>query len=190
MKRMRVMAVVLLAAAGLDPWQVGAESLPQVVPPGFAQFPLTDIKGGLIAPAGWHLVKVQKGPVLVYQLSPEKLSEGEALETGVTLNVHRDIPRTHGRPPSLVAVECLTALARKHKDVMISQNVAGPLTINRAVLSDLGSPEEMRVQAVFISNDRTGTLYTLVIETPARLWEKHRAALDTLTGTIVLDDEI
>lgn len=189
MKRVRSLAVWVVAALLATAFPAVSDAPLAVVPPGFAKFSLTDIKAALVAPANWNLRTSQRGAVQVFELGPLDAS-GAPTETRITVNVHRDVPRACGLPPSVVASEALVTLGRKHGDVDISQNSAGVLSVNRAILSDPGAPEELRMQVLFIANDRTGTLYTLVYETPARLWEQNRRAMDTLMANLIFDDEI
>jgi hypothetical protein len=161
----------LCGAAPAPATRPAAGQLP-AAPDGFAWQSLPEVRASVLRPTGWHVKTEGDAGTQAYFISKESIESGGKFETGLTINVIRDITHRRGIKPSEFARKWREALAGSGQvDVEKTWEAqADPFqTFAGRYLTKTASPA--RMQALLIANDRTGTLYQINFEAPATRWD-------------------
>lgn len=159
-------------------------------PEGYQWEQCPDIGGALLRPDRWHFKRYAEGDRLAYFITPEAWSPPAAFEVGLTFNVIWDVPEKKGISPSQMATN-LVENALRHADVESSwAHELGPFKSHGVIYVQREEGlEDIRVHALTIGNDKTGTAYVLLFEAPVSEWDEYWNAIEPSVEKLLIDDE-
>lgn len=176
---------ILAAAGGID------LNLP-APPAGFTWQRAPEIKGVFLKPEGWHFDTQIKGDTHAYFISREPNMPPDGFDTGLTINVNRDVPTKTGMMPSQFAAAYIDSGAAEF-DVIgeTFSSSRGTYIVHGGLfrMADAGEGE-FNAHMVAMANDSTGTVYLIIFEGPAENWDATWQIGETMLRNIALNDSI
>jgi tetratricopeptide (TPR) repeat protein len=156
----------------------GQAALP-AVPEGYSWERARAARAVFLRPKGWHFKSAEKQDTLAYFITKELIPPDAKLgtvqfETGISINVLRQVPQSTGRRPSEYARSYIEEVRKspKHETVRTFQPRGGPLAGFGIEIREKAGDRPLRMHHVLFANDSTGTLYLVIFETPAASWDK------------------
>ena len=180
---------ILLVATLAVPCPAFAEEQP-TAPAGFSWVKAKPMKGVFLLPNGWHFREEEQGDTSACFITKEKISSPSGVfTTGVSINLIRGLPRKAKMLPSQYAQRYLQVVETKYKALQKTRNKMGPFDhfgIEFISLDPSGPPIHM--WHILIANDRTGSVYHAVLESPETQWEENWPALQKISTMLGVDD--
>jgi tetratricopeptide (TPR) repeat protein len=156
----------------------GQAALP-AAPNGYSWERARGARGTFLRPKGWHFKSVEKDGTLAYFITKEAIPPDAKpgtvqFETGISINVLRQVPQTTGQRPSEYARGYLEEVRKSPQNEIVStfQPRAGPLAGFGIEFREKAGDRPLRMRHVLFANDSTCTLYLVIVETPAATWDK------------------
>ena len=165
------------------------ETLPPA-PAGFAWQHFTPIKSALLKPDGWFYKESTNANTQGFFISREDIDKVGAFKTGLTLDCIRDVPKKVNVLPSLYAAEIANAAASKYTLLEKSSSEQGPFKAIRFLyVSSPTNQESVTIYHLMIANDKTGTLFIAIFESPTNEWKEAWKKGEVILKKMLLDDE-
>lgn len=186
----RLRLLLLLAATFLLAGHLAAEP-PPPAPEGFAWVSCKPMQGTFLKPRGWHVLEEEKGGTLACFITREKIVPPGGFDTGVTINLIKDVPAKTNLRPSDYAARYIQVLEQKYallKKVGSTRGAFDHLAVE--FISQDGGAAPIHMWHILVANNRTGSLHLVVAEAPASLWAEQGPTLETIVSTLGLDDAI
>ncbi len=141
-------------------------------PAGFTWQRVPEIKGAFLKPTGWHFDTQHEGGDDAYFLSLEPNTSPDGFDTGMTVNVTRNVPGKTGMAPSQYAAAFIEAGASEFEVIGETfSNARGPYVSHGGLFRATDPIKgDFNSQMVAIANDSTGTVYFVIFEAPAKNW--------------------
>ena len=162
---MMLLAGLLLQAADL---------LPEP-PKGFAWRQMPFIKASLLMPDDWFFsfIPDNREERYIYHITRENIEQKGVYVTGMDFRVMRGVPaKTKGRLPSEYSASAVGETEKKVKFTKKWEETKGLFKeIGFMYVDSSDEKESITVYRLYISNDRTGTVYVLTFEGPTRGWD-------------------
>ena len=161
-------------------------------PSGFSWKYCEDIKGAFLFPEGWYWKQVNAGEQFSYFITKESIEENGVYETGLSIVVLPDITTSKKMKPSQYALE-FVKIAMKEKECLDQwQNDLGPFRGYGCLLRDVqdDGSDPIITHNLLIANDKTGTLYLVLFESPEVSWEKEWKIGEVILARLYIDDTI
>ncbi|MBN8248777.1 MAG: hypothetical protein J0L84_15215 [Verrucomicrobia bacterium] len=150
-------------------------------PAGFAWTRLPEIRADLLKPSGWTLDHQRKGGSETYRLAAPKKAGSPA--AALDINWVADVPGLAGMVPSKYAAGLVATASESHKILERESGTIGSLASVAFRFADSGPGRDgLMVRYQLVANDRTGSLYILAFEAPAREWTN-----SWKTGAVMMD---
>ena len=162
---------------------------PAPPPDGFSWKRIEEVHASFLMPDGWHFKAEANGGTLAFFFTPEKLKKGDIFDTGLTINVFRNL---EGKDAVAYAEAFVAEAARQHEALDGWKLDAGVLHGFGVVTRQLGKPGEVAhlISYHVIGNARTNTLYILWFESPEPTWEAQWKGGKRMLTQFMLDDEV
>src|SRR5580765_4738433 len=146
---------------------LGAEDKLSPAPSGYSWQNLASIKSYVLKPNGWFFKETKKGNTEGFLVSKENIDKSGGAKTSLTLNCIHDLPKKALKSPSAYSAEFADAAAAKYKLVERTTSSQGPFKAVRFRYVDApAGKESMTVLNLLIANDKTGTLFLILFESP------------------------
>jgi hypothetical protein len=148
------------------------DSLPST-PSGYSWQRLPSGKSALLKPDGWYFKQGWKGQADAVVLAREDIDKTGAYKTGLTLSCMRQIPKRTGQLPSAYAQSLVEAAAANHKLLERSKSAQGPFrSVRFRFVETSASKESTTVCYLLVANDKTGSLFLIIFESPTAEWNQ------------------
>lgn len=165
-----------------------ATDLPEA-PPGFSWLLVPEANASFLRPDGWFLKRQgDAGTTALFITATEIGEAGNRFETGLTVNIIRDIPGKKGVTPLQFALGLREVARGKATFLHENDAVAGKLRFASFVYAD--AEAGVTIANSLVANDTTGTLTWMIFESPTKEWESRLNEVGVITQMFVLDDEI
>ena len=161
-------------------------------PSGYSWVSCNEIKGAFLMPQGWHFKKGSQGDTLGYFITKENIDEKGEFFTGLSVNVIPNIPQKKGISPSDYA-DTYIKTASDEREIFKKPwaSTMGPFQGYGVVLVNRDSQKgDYITHNLAIANDRTGTLYLLTFESPAKAWDSSWSIGKPMLQRFLIDDTI
>ena len=169
------------------------EDLP-VPPKGYTWVQAAEINAALLQPDGWHFKSTEKDGTLAYfitnqPIQPDAQPGTIQFETGVSINVTRQLPKVKGMKPSAFARQYIKLLMDRAEYVVESTRSprGGPFIGFGVVLRENGGENPIRVDHLAVGNDETGTLYVIIFESPLKNWDQEWPVAENVLKYLMLN---
>lgn len=183
----RLIVITTLALGGT---MLHAEPPPQA-PKGFSWTNCTPMKGRFLKPDGWYFLEEVKGGTIACYITKEKINPPAGFQTGVSINLIKEVQKKTSLSPSDYAKRYLAAIEGKYAIIKRVGSSRGPFTHFAAeFISTDGTNEPIRMWHILIANDRTGSLHLAVAESPANAWAQNWPTLEVVVSMLGVDDEV
>ncbi|NWJ41261.1 MAG: hypothetical protein HXX12_09850 [Geothrix sp.] len=181
---------VLILVALLAPRAAIAEEQPPA-PAGFSWVKAKPMKGVFLLPEGWHFLEEQKGDISACFITKEKITPpGGAFHTGVSINLIRGLPQKAKLLSSQYAQRYLQVVAAKYKPIKTVSRKLGPFDhFGIEFISTDPAAPPIHMWHILIANDRTGSVYMAVVESPEAEWAENWPILEKISAMMGVDDE-
>lgn len=139
-------------------------------------------------PAGWYFKQVVKEGTYSCFITREKIdgSKGRFF-TGLTVFVIKDIPKIKKMSPSQYAQKYIEQVEKSGKKMLKKwSTVMGPFKGYGCLYSDGVNT----VHNLLIANDKTGTVYIVLFESPEKEWKNAWKIGEPILKKLLIDDEI
>ena len=124
-------------------------------------------------------------------MSVEDVTAAGEYRTGVGVNLVRKIPERHGTSPSEYARRLIAGFAAKNEVVEQKAFTEGPFKTQRLEFRNHSDPAAVtHLVATAAANDKTGSVYFMMFESPEASWEKAFAVAKPILTMMALDDEM
>jgi len=189
-----VWLVPLLTLALAAPPQAGGfdQELPRL-PKGYSWIPILGEKAALVRPEGWYVKEERKGTTQAFFVTREDIAKKGSYRTGLSLNVVRRVAETAGVAPSVFARQMLERIASR-SDVSRQdgwEEEQGPFVVRAARFLMSGKDHDRIIAHYFLlANDRTGTLFVYVFESPTEEWDAAWRHGAVMMENLVVDDTL
>ena len=170
---------------------IQAQKLPTVN--GYKWNKCPSIKGAFLCPNDWHFKKSTKNGQTAFFITKEKIkNEKTRFETGISIFVLKEIPKTKKMKPSKFMESYIKEAKRKHKLFEEKDVNMGPFIGKNFKYEerDKTTKKDYKFFNLLISNDKTGTLYLVIFESPKKEWDKAYAKADKVLKMLYIDDTI
>jgi len=160
-------------------------------PSGYTWQRLPTIKGALMKPDGWFFKSDKKGLTEGFFITMEDIDKSGSFQTGLTLNCVHDVPKTTGHIPSVYAKSLADAAAAKFELKDRSDLVQGPFRgVKFQYVSAPKDKESVTIYQLLIANDKTGTLYMVMLESPTKTWDQTWKTGEVILKKMLIDEGI
>ncbi len=170
------------------------------IPNGFTWKDLTAIQGKIPMPTDWFSKERVDGKVRSYFLTREPITSDSPegfFTTGLSMYIAPRVNQDFNRPPSEVAKRFVTKQKEMTPVSDYEIKLDGKLvvcrrnfTIGRKFLVGGRIIEPMNVYAEATGNDHTGTLFTMIFESPIEKWPEDKEIGCVMINNRVLSQEI
>lgn len=160
-----------------------AEELPPP-PGGFSWKRIESIKAAFLVPAGWHFFEETQGEIRGIFITKEKIRGGSQFSTGLTINVQKVQGSASER-----AMKAIAQLARLGTYDDLRESEHGAMKLYGAHVHVTADPPAFTEEVLAIGNDKTGTLYILIFESPDSSWDEAWKIGQVILDRFLLDDE-
>ena len=179
MNRTCSLCLIVLAATACR----SDEKLPEP-PKGFTWKKIDEIKASVLMPAGWHYRLDKQGKTIGAFITREKIEDGKAFKTGLSINVLRDQKDPSPEKLAKALVENLGKMGKIEDAFKVSlgkfRGSGGRLTV----------PERnVTGQFLVIANPATNTLYIIHFESPEKEWPEAWKVGKVIMDRLALDDD-
>ncbi len=168
MKKLFIFFAAILAVS-----LFATELLPEA-PKGFSWKQMPFIKAQILMPDEWFFsfVPDNKEDKYIYYISKENIEQKGFYETGFNMRVVRGVPsKTKGQLPSEYSASAVADTEKKVSFVKKWENAKGIFKEIGFIYNDAPEGKEsITVHRLYISNDKTGTVYVLTFEGPTKGW--------------------
>ncbi|MES0489757.1 MAG: hypothetical protein ABUK01_07195 [Leptospirales bacterium] len=159
-------------------------------PEGFTWESASEIQGALLKPDGWHFKKGKSKNSILYFITKEKFKKAPVYKTGFSLKMTPDIPELYKMKPTEYAAK---VRENSSKNLVIEKTwdqKAGSLMLYG--FQYLGYKNEIPIRAfvIFLANDKTGTIFRIMFESPEKDWDETWKKGETIINNMILDDEV
>jgi len=159
-------------------------------PNGYQWVSFPEVKAHFLKPDSWHFHKETKGKKYAAFISKEKIEGGSWYETGMSVNVIRNLANKQG----LSAYDYSLAMREESRKVVKVDkewgSQSGPFQSVGYAYTHKSTGITFRCNNILISNTETGTLYIFIFEAPAAEWEEAWKIGEPIIQRLGLDDEI
>jgi tetratricopeptide (TPR) repeat protein len=166
-------------------------------PQGFVWQQMGRSRAFVLRPEAWHFTAVEQGDTVAYFITKQPIPAGakpgsRQFETGLTMNVLRGLTQAQGIAPSAYARAYVEEVARS-PDYRIENKVHdhGDLYISSFIQfsaeSDIG---RLRQAHHLTGNDKTGTLYLIIFESPERFWDDDGPLAEVILANLMLHPDV
>src|SRR5579872_2736414 len=161
----------------------GDEKLPEP-PKGFTWKKIDEIKASVLMPDGWHYRLDKQGKTIGAFVTREKIEDGKAFKTGLSVNVLRDQKDPTPEKLAKTLVENLGKMGKIEDAFKVSvgkfRGSGGRLTV----------PERnVTMQFLLLANPATNTLYIIQFESPEKEWQEAWKVGKVIMDRLALDDD-
>ena len=178
MKKSLILLFILVA-------QLSALELPSP-PTGFSWQECNEIKGAFLKPQNWHFKKVIKESSMAYFITKENIDKAGMFETGMSLNVIKNIDKKMNMTPTMYAVEFAKAAKNQHTFLDTWSRNMGPFKS----IGFVYKKDDFIFHKLLISNDKTGTLYLFIFEAHSKNWDQARILGNEMLKKLFIDDSV
>ena len=181
------LAALGLAIALLCPAPARPETKLPAPPEGLSWKRIEEVKATFLLPDGWHFKAEASGGTLAYFFTPGKLRKGDVFDTGLTINVFRNLKDKN----AVAYAEAFVAEAARQHEALDGWKLDAGLLQGFGVVTQVVKPEEPphRMAYHLIGNSRTNTLYLLWFESPEATWDAQWKHGQRMLTQFMLDDE-
>jgi hypothetical protein len=185
----RLLMTVLLVVAIVPKAAFG--QAPPPAPEGYSWVYAKPMKGIFLLPKGWNFLEEKKGDTEACFITKEKISGTQGFQTGVSINLLKDLPGKMKISPSKYAKLYVETTSKKYGSIRTIDRVVGPFT-HCAVefLSTDESGKSIHMWHIIMANDKTGSAYVISAESPERVWRENWPLIDKITQMLGVDDAI
>jgi len=155
-------------------------------PDGYSWQEIPEIKAAFLKPTGWHFKRESKKGTLAYFITKEDIDKVGRFDTGLTINVIREMK---GRS----AVE----YAKSFIDRLTSDKRGEQWTRTSAPLVQFGCRYKAadargmaKVHTLMVANQKTNTLYLFIFESPESEVDSTGKTGERIMDMLAIDDEI
>jgi hypothetical protein len=120
-------------------------------------------------PPGWF-IRVEQGKAVF--ITKEDIAVKKHFETGLSVNVIKDVPQRTSKKPSEYALGLITQLTQIHKNCGIEESSSGALKSFSCILKAKPLGNFIVQFTMAIGNDRTGTVFSVIFESPEAEWDE------------------
>jgi hypothetical protein len=164
---------------------------PPAAPDGFTWTTCKAMKGVFLLPNGWNFREEQNGDTSACFITKEKITASAGFDTGISINLVKDLPRKAKLKPSDYAQRYLAAVEGKYQAIKKVSSSKGPFEhYGIEFISTNGSNPPIHMWHILIANDRTGSLHMIVAESPNELWPQNWPVLETVVSMLGVDDTV
>ena len=150
------------------------EVLPEA-PKGFLWKQLPFIKAQFLMPNDWNFnfVPENKDERYIYYITKENINQKGYYQTGMNIRVIRNVPtKLKGQLPSEYSANIVAETAKKVKFTKKWDEQKGIFKESGYIyVDDSDNKNSITVYRLYISNDKTGTVYILTFEGPTKEWD-------------------
>lgn len=164
-----------------------APNLP-AAPDGYSWERLDQIHASFLLPANWHVKSEANAGTLAYFLTAEKIKKGGRFETGLTINVIRNLK---GKD-AVAYARAYADEAAKRFEVMRRWDLDVGAFHGHGVITRQPSHDEVPslvIAYLVVGNERTNTLYLMWFESRESTWEAAWTKGEKMLQGFSLDDE-
>jgi hypothetical protein len=140
-------------------------------------------------PPGWF-IRVEQGKAVF--ITKEDIGVKKLFETGLSVNVIKDVPKRMSKKPSEYALALITQLTQTHKNYGIEESSSGALKSFSCIFKAKPPkpPGDFIVQyAMATGNDRTGTVFLVTFESPEAEWDEAWKIGQALLKSLTFDEK-
>jgi hypothetical protein len=194
MKRLLVLVAVFsmtLFGYGKPAQSTNETKLPEA-PDGYRWERFAEVQSAFLCPVGWHRFHKAGVSSHTYSLSVESVAEHGSFETGMTLQVIKDLMKKKGIPPSVFAIEMTQLALKKPENARISSEdlSSGPFKAFGVRYRNAPSVAiPIIIHQVAIANDKTDTLFIATFEAPENTWTQAWKLGEVMIKKFLIDDE-
>ena len=181
--------IVLLLAAIVPIIAFGQTAPP--APDGYSWVKAKPMKGVFLLPKGWNFLEEKNGDTEACFITKEKISGTQGFQTGVSINLIKDLPGKMKMSPSKHAKLYVEMISKKYGSIRTIDTVVGPFT-HCAVefLSTDESGKSIHMWHIIMGNDKTGSAYVISAESPEKVWKENWPTIDKITSMLGVDDAL
>jgi hypothetical protein len=170
MKKM-ICLTILLAGLLLQASDILTEA-----PKGFTWRQMPFIKASVLMPDDWFFsfIPDNREEKYIYHISKENIEQSGVYETGLDFRAMRGVPaKTKGKLPSEYSASAVSDTEKMVKFTKKWEETKGIFKeIGYMYVDSSNEKESISVYRLYISNDKTGTVYVLTFEGPTRSWDE------------------
>ena len=188
-----IFATITMLVFLMAPFAISSEEesipLPDA-PDGFTWQPMPEIQGAALKPDGWHFKKGKNGNSILYFITKEKFTNTPHYETGFSLKMTPGIPEQYNLKPTEYAKKVREETTKNLVIEKTWEREAGSLMLYGFQYLGYKDQVPIRVFVFFLANDKTGTMFRIMFESPEKEWKKTWAIGEVIVNNIILDDEV
>ncbi|HCE45744.1 MAG TPA: hypothetical protein DET40_19550 [Lentisphaeria bacterium] len=169
---MKKMLCLLILLAGL--LLQAADLLPEP-PKGFIWRQLPFIKASVMMPDDWFFsfIPDNKEEKYIYHITRENIEQKGVYESGLDFRVMRGVPvKTKGKLPSEYSASAVSETEKIVKFTKKWEETKGIFKEIGFMYVASDEKESTTIYRLYISNDKTGTVYVLTFEGPTKVWDE------------------
>ena len=145
-----------------------------------------DIKSAFLMPKGWHFKQMTKKGTYCCFIIKEDIDKLGKFDTGLTVNVIKDIPSKSKMSPSQYAQEYVKQAEASKKVLNKWTTVMGPFKAYGCLYASKGT----MIHNLLIANDKTGSMYFVIFEAPEKEWKDAWKIGEPIMKKLLIDDEV
>lgn len=185
----RLLTTLLLLAAIVPTSAFG--QTPPPAPDGYSWVQAKPMKGIFLLPKGWNFLEEKNGDTEACFITKEKISATQGFQTGVSINLLKDLPGKMKISPSKYAKFYVEMISQKYGSIRTIDDIVGPFT--HCAVEFLSTDEKgkrIHMWHIIMGNDKTGSAYVISAESPETAWKENWPTIDKITGMLGVDDAI
>lgn len=159
--------------------------------PGYVVQNLEPLGGEILRPENWHFRRLMNDDALAFQIAKEDISNGGEFETGLTINLVKDVTKKSRVSPSIYAAyfikdklknaELVTRDASRRDGDFLREGI---LIRENKTLTEKTQP--FKIGYTLYANDKTDLLIIMVFGTPESEWDANDEIYTIMMEQVIL----
>lgn len=162
-------------------------------PAGYSWIQVKEIKAAFLVPITWHFSSKQVGDHSTFFIREEQDGDSVSAQKGLTIVVRREGGKkgAGGFVPSEFAATMMKEIQNNNELEKYHEGKQGPFyTFRFQYVREVEKKGLFREYNLFIANDTTGTLYTIVFSAPLDEWYLAWQIGSVILQNMIIDDEV
>ena len=184
MKKVFVLLLLCVAVSA------GAEEMPEA-PDGYSWVKYCEDKCAILKPDGWFYRTGKQGGNEVHSVSVEDSEKKGKFDTGLTVIIRRDVEKKYKMSATEVAKKFVDIACKSCRQLQRWEKNLGPFKGFGCLVSKKYSDNvTMVMHYMVVANDKTGTVFVFLFESPEKQWEQAWKKGDVMMEKLMIDDEV
>lgn len=158
-------------------------------PEGYTWQSVSSMDAYFLLPKNWFTKEEESNGTKAYFITKENIETNGRFKTGMSINCIPNMSKKINISVDKYACTFIDVLADKYTLIKKFKTDIGPFTRYACEIKGNNNGEEIHMYQLCVANNRTGTLYIIVAESPESEWNENSKILDKISTNCNLEGD-